>query len=106
MPGPSHMQRYQAQAIQSASPEQLIAKLYDLGVRACHTGDRSKLRAVLRELIAAIDLERGGELASRLYGLYEFCMSYSVEGDLETIAEILGGLRSAWKDAFLISRAA
>jgi flagellar protein FliS len=100
------MQRYQAQAVRTASPEQLIAKLYDLGIRACHSGDRSKLRAVLRELISSLDLEKGGELAGRLYALYEFCMSYSVEGDLDTITEILGGLREAWKDAFMISRAA
>ena len=97
MPARNRFSSYQTQAIMSASPEQLIVKLYDLGISACHRDDRYKVRAVLRELISSLDMDKGGEIAGRLYSLYAFCMDHSTSGDLETVAEILGGLREAWK---------
>ena len=100
------MRQYQRQAVLSASPEQLVAKLYDLGVAACHRADRSKLRAVLVELMGSLDLEAGGDLATRLQGLYAFCLQESVEGDLVVIADLLGGLRDAWRESVLAARAA
>lgn len=89
---------YQTQAVLSASPEQLVVKLYDLGISACHREDRYKLRAVLKELISSLDLDKGGELAGRLYSLYVFCMDQSANGDLEVIAELLTGLREAFRE--------
>jgi flagellar secretion chaperone FliS len=92
---------YQAQAVMSASPEQLIVKLYDLGISACHRDDRFKVRAVLRELISSLDMDKGGDIAGRLYSLYAFCMDHSSSGDLEAIADILSGLREAWKTSVM-----
>lgn len=97
----SPMRHYQNQAVRSASPEQLVGKLYNLGITACHRGERSKLRAVLVELISSLDFEQGGELANRLYALYEFCLHESVTGDLAMINELFSGLRSAWQEAVL-----
>ncbi len=93
-----HHRRYQEQAIQTATPEQLILKLYDLGIASCRNGDRSKLRAVLVELISSLNFEAGGELANRLYAIYEFCLNESAMGDLEPIQDMLQGLRDAWKE--------
>jgi flagellar secretion chaperone FliS len=97
---------YQTQAVLSSSPEQLIIKLYDLGISACHRDDCYKLRAVLRELISALDLEKGGEIAGRLYALYAFCMDHSTTGDLAPIVEILEGLRETWRSVMTVNRAA
>lgn len=94
-------QRYQEQAIQTASPEQLILKLYDLGIASCRNGDRAKLRSVLVELMSSLNFEVGGELANRLYAIYEFCLNESAMGDLEPIQEMLVGLREAWKEGVL-----
>ena len=102
----ARMRQYQQQAAVSSSPEQIILKLYDLGIAACHAGDRAKLRAVLVELTGALDFERGGELAERLYGLYTYILQESASGDLQAIAEILSGLRAAWHEAFLPRQAA
>lgn len=96
-----HHQRYQEQAIQTASPEQLILKLYDLGISSCHRGDRSKLRAVLVELISSLNFDEGGELADRLYAIYEYCLNASATGDLRPVQEMLEELRSAWKEGVL-----
>jgi flagellar protein FliS len=100
------MRQYQQQAVASASPEQLIAKLYDLGVSACHRSDRSKVRAVLVELIGSLNFEAGGELAQRLHALYEFCLNESISGDLNVVCELLTGLRDTWKEGVLMSKAA
>jgi flagellar protein FliS len=100
------MRQYERQAIATATPEQLVAKLYDLGIAACHRGDRSKLRAVLVELAGSLDMEAGGDLAGRLYAIYEFCLRESAVGDLAPIGDILGGLREAWHDGVLATRAA
>ncbi len=95
------MRQYQHQSIATASPERLVAKLFDLGVAACHRGDRPHLRAVLVELVGGLDFERGGELAQRLHGLYTFCLAESNDGSLDVVATILGGLREAWQEGVL-----
>ena len=95
------MHQYQHQAIVGASPERLVAKLYDLGVTACHRADRPKLRAVLVELIGGLNFEQGGDLAERLHALYTFCLNESADGNLSVIAEVLSGLRTAWVEGVL-----
>ncbi len=101
-----HLQQYQRQAILSSSPEQLVLKLYDFGVQACLRGDRAKLRMVLVELISSLNFEQGGELASRLYTLYEYCLTESAAGDLAVVGEIMSGLREAWRDGVMTRQAA
>ncbi len=96
-----HIRQYQQQALASATPEVLIAKLYDLGIASCHRKDRAKLRAVLVELISSLDFERGGEIAERLHMIYEYCMHQSATGDLDTVCTLLSGLRDAWREGVL-----
>ncbi|MFQ5572043.1 MAG: flagellar export chaperone FliS [Rhodothermales bacterium] len=91
------MRQYQQQAISTASPEQIILKLYDLGIAACRRDDRSKLRSVLVELLSSLNFEEGGEIAQRLADLYAYCMEKSAAGDLREVEELLSGLRDAWK---------
>lgn len=100
------MRQYERQAVASSTPEQLIAKLYDLGIASCHRADRPKLRAVLVELIGALDFESGGDLAYQLHSLYDFCLRESVSGDLGPVTDVLGGLREAWYDGVVGARAA
>lgn len=91
------MRRYQRQAVASASPEQLVVKLYDIAIGACLQEDRTKLRRVLVELTAGLDMERGGEIAGRLYALYDFCLHESISGDINVVRDLLDGLRDAWR---------
>jgi flagellar secretion chaperone FliS len=93
--------QYQHQALATASPDRLVAKLYDLGIAACFAQDRAKVRAVLVELMAGLDFERGGEVAGRLQAIYAFCLNESALGDLGAVGELLGGLRDAWRDGVL-----
>lgn len=100
------MRQYQEQAVVSASPEQLVAKVYEIGITACHRGDREKVRAVLHELIAGLNFQEGGELASKLHAIYEYCQTAAAGGDLDTVGELLTGLRDAWRDGVLARQAA
>ena len=100
------MRQYQQQAIASSSPAQLVLKLYDLGIQSCHQDNRVKLRAVLAELVGSLNFEEGGELANRLYALYEFCINESISGDIQVVQEILAGLRDVWKQGVLAKQAA
>lgn len=102
----NRMRQYQQQAIVSSSPEQLILKLYDLGIQCCLQGNRSKLRAVLAELVGSLNFEDGGELAERLYSLYDYCITESVSGDLEIVRDVISGLREAWKQGVVSRKAA
>ncbi|MFN3596079.1 MAG: flagellar export chaperone FliS [Rubricoccaceae bacterium] len=100
------MRQYQQQAARSASPEQLVGTLYDLGIAACYREDRPKVRAVLKELLAGLDFARGGEIAGRLHAIYTYCLTESALGDLASVAELLEGLREAWAEGVLARRPA
>ena len=91
--------QYQRQDVLSASPAQLVAKLYDLGILACVNNDRVKLRKILIELISSLNFEEGGEIAIRLSQIYEFCMRESVTGNLEQISGMLSELRETWRES-------
>ncbi len=93
----SARQQYQQQSVQTASPEKLIEKLYEAGIQACHQEDRDTLREVLMELIKALNIEQGGELAERLESIYEYCLNECATGDLDVIRELLEELRDGWK---------
>ena len=97
----SPQRRYQQQAVRTSSPAQLVDKLYGIGVAAAEAGDADRARRAVVELMAALDVERGGAVAEGLHGLYAFAIRAASEGDLVTVAEILGGLRGAWREATL-----
>lgn len=97
----SPLRLYQQQAVLSASPAELVDKLYGIGVTAAQNGDAPRTRRVLVELTAALDREQGGEVAEGLYDLYHFALRAANEGDLGTVSEILAGLRDAWRRGVL-----
>ena len=106
MPSPNALRAYQQQAIRTASPAELIDKLYGIGVAAAQSGDAARTRRALVELAGAVDTERGGELADGLLALYDYAIRATTEGDLETVADLLGGLRESWREATLRPAAA
>lgn len=95
------MKKYHQRDIQSSSPEQLIQKLYGAGITACHQEDQEKVRAILMELISALDFEADPELANRLYSLYEYCLTESALGNFDDALDVLTGLREAWEEGVL-----
>jgi flagellar protein FliS len=108
---------YREQSVLTASPGQLVVMLYDGALRFLlqgatlmraddQLGCDAKLRraeAIIDELHTTLDKERGGDIASRLEGIYVFCKRHLIEariecdaGMIDKVAELLGELRDAW----------
>jgi flagellar protein FliS len=108
---------YRESAVLSAQPEQLIVMLYDgarrfLDQAAIAMGDgqvelaHRKLRRtedILLHLREVLDMEQGGEIATRLQSIYLFCQSYLLKARLDRdpakidkVSAMLGELRDAW----------
>ncbi len=110
---------YRQQSVMTASPGQLVVMLYDGALRfllqaaiAMRADDHvladAKLRraeAIIDELHATLDKDRGGEIASRLEGIYVFCKRHLIEARIERdpamiekVSALLGELREAWAE--------
>ena len=111
---------YRQSSVMTASPGQLVVMLYDGMARFLkqaeisaeegawgHASDRmTKADAILDELLITLDLEAGGEVATRLQGIYVFCkkllIDARVERDVDHVrhaARLLASLREAWAEA-------
>ena len=89
----SHAAQYQEVAVRSASPAQLVVLVYDhllLNLRRTRLATEQanvelrlqaldRARAALGELLAGLDLERGGEMAGQLSALYAFFLAELVD---------------------------
>ena len=108
---------YRESTILTASPEQLVVLLYDGALRFLrqaqaaygegaeqHARDRlDRAEAIIDELLATLNLEAGGELATRLQGIYVFCKRCLMEARLQrdpakadVVLRLLGDLRESW----------
>lgn len=108
---------YQQSSVLTATPGQLVVMLYDGARRflfqassAMREGEvtvaHQRLRRaedILSELLATLDHERGGDIASHLQGIYVFCLAElnkaRVERDADKIDWVhrqLSELREAW----------
>jgi flagellar secretion chaperone FliS len=108
---------YKQQSILTATPGQLVVMLYDgclrflqqgaLSMRdgnVAEAGSRlSRAEAIVEELLSTLDMEQGGVIASRLQGIYVFCVRHLMEARLERdaekidkVAELLCELRDSW----------
>ena len=113
-------QAYQTNAIHTASPEQLVVMLYDGCLRflrraeaAAENNQRpaitdgvARATAIIMELNATLDLERGGEIAGNLRSLYFFLHRHLLEASREGSADkirhaigLVGDLRDAFAEA-------
>jgi flagellar secretion chaperone FliS len=114
---PSSSAAYKQQSILTATPGQLVVMLYDGCLRflnqaayamregnVTESGARlSRAEAIIEELLATLDLEKGGVVASRLQGIYVFCSKHLIEARLardpemiDKVSELLAELRDAW----------
>ena len=110
---------YRQQAILTAPPGRLVVMLYDGCLRflfqsahAMREGDRQtslqrmrRAEAIIDELTVTLDHDRGGDIASRLHGIYAFSRRQLLdawrEGDADKIDEVssmLSELRDAWAE--------
>jgi flagellar protein FliS len=62
-----------------------------------------RAEAIIAELLSTLDLEQGGEIASRLQGIYVYCLRQLLEARvekdpamIEQVGEHLAELRESW----------
>jgi hypothetical protein len=67
--------------------------LYELGIGGCQSGDGEQVRAVLLELIGALDFTYA-EIAEAFHELYSFCLAQCSEGALHAVSFVLSDLRA------------
>lgn len=113
---------YATQATQTASPAQLVLMLYDgaldrieraVSSLAADPPDTAaahetitRVQAIVAELVATLDHQRGGDLAGHLAGLYAYVTARLLDANvrkdpapLREAAEVLRPLRDAWEQA-------
>jgi hypothetical protein len=67
--------------------------LYDLALEGCAAGSVEQVRAVLVELIAALDFTYA-EIAEAFHELYGYCLAQARRGALDRVAFVLKDLRA------------
>ncbi|MCG9895871.1 MAG: flagellar export chaperone FliS [Fimbriimonadaceae bacterium] len=117
MPNNAYLEQYRKSAVGGASPLQLVVMLYDGALRFMEAGRQAMLKKdlelqndrlqraqkIISELIATLDMEKGGEVAQNLLALYSFCYNRLVEANIEDRPEyiehaqqVFSQLRESW----------
>jgi flagellar protein FliS len=112
--------QYRQASVETADRGQLIIMIYDHGIKWCgiardalETGHLArkaeachKVEAGISELMASLDVQKGGEVAKNLWRLYDFYSRHIHEGNMKNIAknftevqEMMGQLRESWQKA-------
>ena len=104
---------YRRDAVMTARPDQLVTMLYDRLLQAIgrartqlQQGDNLALvhdelvlgQRILMELRVTLDTERGGELASNLSRLYDYCAEQLVEANMAKVPEHLDNAESVVRE--------
>ncbi len=112
---------YQAVAVTTASPGNLVLMLFDGALRFLHTAKLGfeceliskrnedihnnliKTQRILRELQCSLDMKVGGEFSARMFALYDFMIEElrkanmgKIPEPIDTVSRLLGEIRDAW----------
>jgi flagellar protein FliS len=111
------VQEYQKSAVNGASPVQLVIMLYDGALRFMEAGKHAmaakdldkqnsslqKAQKIVMELMACLDMQGGGEVATNLLALYSYVLNELVEANLkdkpdgiERGIRVFSELRESW----------
>ena len=114
-------ENYRQTQIMTASPMELIIMLYDEAIRSLTTAEEAfkderpdripeinnnllKAQNIITELTVALDMEKGGAIATNLQRLYDFMSRHlsnanvsKTERPIKEVREMMGELRDAWK---------
>lgn len=123
---PNKYQAYQAGAVLTASPAQLVLLLFDGALKFLNIAlegfknedplefnltihqNIQRAQSIVRELKACLDMEKGPEFAEKMTALYDYFDRRLQEANLkkekEPLVEVIrhmGILRDAWKEMML-----
>ena len=125
MPNANAYANYKQTSIETATPEKLLLMLFDGGIKFLNLGmlaieqkDYSstnkwlvKVQDILFELMVSLDMDKGGEIASNLYKLYDFYRNEVIKANiakdtklLPPVLEFLRLYRDMWAEAARTAR--
>ena len=104
--------KYKQTSIETATPEKLMFMLFDGGIKFLkqaekHIDDKDMLKAneklkkgqeVIRELMASLDLEKGGEFAENQLRLYDYMHYELIQANMRKDKEKVGMIRNMLSD--------
>jgi flagellar secretion chaperone FliS len=109
--------QYRKTAVNTASPLELVVMLYDGALRFVEAGKAAmarkdieaqnsniqKAQKIVTELTSCLDMQRGGEIATNLFSIYNFVHAQLVDANihdrpelLDSVKSLLTELREAW----------
>jgi flagellar secretion chaperone FliS len=112
--------QYRQASVETADRGQLIIMIYDHCIKWCGVAKEAleagqlarkaeachKVEAGISELMTALDMQKGGDVAKNLWRLYDFYSYHIHEGNMKNIAknftevaEMMGQLRESWQKA-------
>jgi flagellar protein FliS len=115
----NQLQEYRKNAVNGASPVQLVVMLYDGALRfmeqgryAMQNGDLvaqnhnlQKAQRIVLELMATLNMDQGGEVAQNLMALYTFVLEQLIDANvkdstvpIEHAMKTMSGLRESWAE--------
>ena len=75
-----------------------VLALLDCALRGCRSGSRPVVEEALRESMQCLELA-SEDVAGRVLGILDFCITESSEGRFEEAAEVLTDLKDSWTEA-------
>ena len=117
--GANPYRQYQKVQVETAGRGSLLLMLYEGALRFLRRARKSleegdlqgahnnllRVEDIISELMASLDLEKGGEVAPALYSLYDFMYQLLLEANLkkepqplDVVEKMLEELRDAWKE--------
>jgi hypothetical protein len=75
-----------------------VLALLDCALRGCRSGSRPVVEEALRESMRCLDLA-SEDVAERVLGILDYCMTESAEGRFDEAAEALADLKDSWTEA-------
>lgn len=113
----NYVQEYRKNAVNGASPVQLVVMLYDGALRFMEAGRAAMLKGdlpnqnqnlqraqrIVMELMATLNMDQGGEISQNLMALYTFVLEQLVEANVKDSTDpidhamkTMSGLRESW----------
>jgi flagellar protein FliS len=118
--GRTGFEQYRQSSVETADRGQLIIMIYDHCIKWCGIAREAlengqyarkaeachKVEAGINELMIALDMQKGGEVAKNLWRLYDFYSYHIHEGNVKNIAknftevqEMMSQLKESWQTA-------
>ncbi len=80
-----------------------VLALLDCALRGCRSGSRPVVEEAIRESMECLELA-SEDVAGRVMGILDYCMTESSEGRFDEAAEALTDLKESWTEAIATIR--